>query len=109
MVFVGPRSALYNQDDLMGLRVAAGTFLVQDSGAVSTSKLLLQIAKEKETEIVLVSIPKVLRGTLKLIAPQIYKRLLGSLVLDDSATRDVLNFKPPYSFEEGIRLMIKNY
>lgn len=106
MVGIDNLIALLNR--IIELKVA-GTFLVQDSGAVSTSKLILQIAKEKENQIVLVSIPKVLRGTLKLIAPQIFKRLFGSLVVDDSATRDVLNFKPPYSFEEGIRLMIKNY
>ena len=86
----------------------SGTFLIQDSEPVSTSRLISEIAKGKNIQIKLISIPWVVRYTIKKIAPEIYKRLFGSLVVDDSATRNLLNFEPPYSFEEGIRLMAKN-
>ncbi|KYG82605.1 NAD-dependent epimerase/dehydratase family protein [Roseivirga echinicomitans] len=86
----------------------SGTFLIQDSEPVSTSRLISEIAKGKNIQIKLISIPGLVRFTIKKIAPEIYKRLFGSLVVDDSATRNILNFEPPYSFEEGIRLMAKN-
>lgn len=86
----------------------SGTFLIQDSEQVSTSRLISEIAKGKNIQIKLISIPGVVRFTIKKIAPEIYKRLFGSLVVDDSATRNILNFEPPYSFEAGIRLMSKN-
>jgi len=86
----------------------SGTFLIQDSEPVSTSKLISEIAKGKNIQIKLISIPGVARFTIKKIAPEIYKRLFGSLVVDDSATRNILSFEPPYSFEEGIRVMAKN-
>ena len=85
-----------------------GTFLIQDSEPVSTSKLITQIAKEKNAKINLISIPRLVRFAIKRILPDIYRRLFGSLVVDDSATKSNLNFQPPYSFEEGIRLMVKN-
>lgn len=85
----------------------SGLFLIQDSEPVSTSKLISEIAKCKGKQINLISIPIVLRYTMKLIVPEIYKRLFGSLVVDDSKTRELLNFQPPYSFEEGIRSMVK--
>ena len=86
----------------------SGTFLIQDSEPVSTSRLISEIAKGKNIQIKLISIPWAVRYSIKKIAPEIYKRLFGSLVVDDSATRNLLNFEPPYSFEEGIRLMAKN-
>ena len=86
----------------------SGTFLIQDSEPESTSKLISEIAKGKNIQIKLISIPGVARFTIKKIAPEIYKRLFGSLVVDDSATRNILSFEPPYSFEEGIRVMAKN-
>lgn len=86
----------------------SGTFLIQDSEPVSTSRLISEIAKGKNIQIKLISIPGLVRFAIKKLAPEIYKRLFGSLVVDDSATRNILNFEPPYSFEEGIRLMAKN-
>lgn len=86
----------------------SGTFLIQDTEPVSTSKLISEISKAKNINVKLISIPRVMRFTIKKIAPEIYKRLFGSLVVDDSATRNILNFEPPYPFEEGVRLMVKN-
>lgn len=86
----------------------SGTFLIQDTEPVSTSRLISEISKAKNINVKLISIPRVMRFTIKKIAPEIYKRLFGSLVVDDSATRNILNFEPPYSFEEEVRLMVKN-
>ena len=44
---------------------------------------------------------------LKAINPNIYKRLYGSLEVDNSLTKEVLDFKNPYSIEEGITYMIQ--
>ena len=85
-----------------------GIFLVQDDTPVSTSELISQIGKAKGLRLRLVSIPVVFRFLIKKVMPEIYKRLFGNLTVDDSKTRKELNFRPPYSFAEGIELMTKN-
>lgn len=39
--------------------------------------------------------------------PLFRKRLYGSLEVDNTATKQKLNLKNPYTVEDGIRLMIK--
>ena len=84
-------------DKVIESRVS-GTFLIRDSEPTSTSRLISEIAKGKNIHINLISIPGVMRFAMKVLAPEIYKRLFGSVVVDDKATRDILNFDPPYSF-----------
>lgn len=86
----------------------SGTFLVQDEVPVSTSELLNTMAEIKEVKLKLVSIPIVIRNLIKALKPEIYKRVFGSLVVDDSFTRTRLGFNPSISTAEGIKIMIKD-
>ncbi|HEY9117028.1 MAG TPA: NAD-dependent epimerase/dehydratase family protein [Roseivirga sp.] len=89
-------------------RRAEGIFLIQDKAPISTTELIESIAKVKGSKIRLIKIPAFLRTILKLIKPDIHKRLFGTLIVDDSQTKIELNFEHPYTTEQGLRLMINS-
>ena len=83
----------------------SGIFLASDDQPLSTSRLIELIAKNLDKKIYLVKIP-FFESLLKLVKPSFYKRLYGSLEIDNSITKEKLNLQNPYSVEDGIRLMI---
>ena len=83
-----------------------GVFLAADDKPISTTKLIMLISKAMGKKRILVKIP-FFEKVLKILKPSIHKKLYGNLVVDNSATKERLNFKNRYSTEEGIRLMIK--
>jgi nucleoside-diphosphate-sugar epimerase len=80
-------------------------YLASDDEPLSTSKLIELIAKNLYKKIYLVKIP-LFESLLKIAKPSFHKRLYGSLEVDNSETKKVLNFKNKYSVEEGIGLML---
>lgn len=89
---------------------AAGkTFLVSDCDDLSTPGLINYIASSMERRAYLFPFPIFL---LKLLFSILGKkgeinRLVGSLKIDGSYTRDILNWAPPVSVAEGIKRMVK--
>lgn len=80
-------------------------FLASDGVDLSTTQLLRGVAKAMSVPSRLISIPSsflTFMGTVigKRILAQ---RLLGSLQVDISKTREVLGWRPPVSVEEGLR------
>jgi nucleoside-diphosphate-sugar epimerase len=90
---------------------AAGkTFLVSDGEDLSTSELINVIASGMNRSVRLFWLPRVLLkffGFILMRQSQI-DRLIGSLQIDNSYVRKILNWTPPVSVEEGIRKMIKD-
>jgi len=84
----------------------SGIFLASDDEPLSTSKLIMLIAKSLNKNIYLIKIP-FFEILLKLVKPSIHKRIYGSLEVDNSITKEKLNLNNLYSAEEGIKLMIK--
>ena len=80
-------------------------FLASDDQPLSTSRLIELMAKNLDKKVYLVKIP-FFESLLKLVKPSFYKRLYGSLEIDNSITKEKLNLQNPYSIEDGIRLMI---
>lgn len=81
------------------------TFLVSDGTAVSTATLVSEIGRAAGTKVRLLPVPTALlsaagRLTGKTAAVQ---RLLGSLEIESSRIRSVLNWTPPYSMADGLR------
>lgn len=86
----------------------AGIFLASDDEPISTSRLIELIAKNLDKKVYLVKIP-FFETLLKLLKPSFYKRIYGSLEVDNSISKEKLNLKNPYSVEEGISLMLKDF
>jgi nucleoside-diphosphate-sugar epimerase len=109
---VANRRAFIFLDNLLDLIVTAldhpaaagGTFLLRDADEVSTPALIRVIAQALEREAQLFPFPPTL---LRLAAQLVGKaavadRLLASLRIDDSLTREKLGWAPRVSLEQGV-------
>lgn len=107
------RRSLVALDNLVDLIVtclnhpaaANQTFLVSDGEDLSTAQLLKRMSAAMGKPARLFYVPP---GLLKLGAtllnkPGIYQRLCGSLQLDITKTRQLLDWTPPVSVDEGLR------
>ncbi|MGB5791556.1 MAG: epimerase, partial [Poseidonibacter sp.] len=84
----------------------SGIFLACAEQPISSSLLIELIAKNLNRKIYLVKI-LFFDSLLKLLKPSFYKRLYGSLEVDNSITQKKLNLQNPYTLEDGIAFMIK--
>ncbi len=112
------RSLLYLGNLLDAIRVccqhpqAGGkVFLISDEEALSTAKLIQRVAYHLQKPARLFSMPpSVLNGLLTLLGKKaIAKRLLGSLIVDNSYISSSLAWKPPYSLDEGLAKTLIDY
>lgn len=103
MVYIGNLCHLV---DVLIHQKQNGIFLASDDEPLSTSRLIELIAKNLNKKIYLIKVP-FFESLLKILKPSFYKRLYGSLEVDNSITKEKLNLKNPYSVEDGIRFMIK--
>lgn len=102
-VYIGNLTALI--DTIIEQR-KSGIFLAGDDEVLSTTELIQLIAEAKTKRIFLIKIP--LFGIfLKWIKPSFYQRLFENLLVDNTKTQEVLNFKNPYSTKEGIFFMVQ--
>ncbi len=85
------------------------TFLVSDGEDLSTPNLINYISSSMGRTIWLFPIPIFLLKIIGLIMgkKKEINRLVGSLKMDSSYTRKILNWTPPVSVTEGIRRMVK--
>ena len=118
-----PLSLVKNQRSMIGMdnlvdllircvdhpEASGKTFLASDGEDLSTPELIKLIASSMGRKANLFPFPI---SILKFLGSVLGKReeinrLVGSLRIDDSYTKEILNWKPPLSIEEGIRRMIQ--
>ncbi len=90
--------------------LAAGqTFMLSDGRDVSTSDLIKMIASAMHKRVVLFFLhPDILRVLGKiLVRAEEMEKLTGSLFVDSGKIRKLLDWKPPFTMEEGIRETFK--
>jgi len=90
--------------------LAAGeTFLLSDGQDVSTPDLTKMIASAMNKKPVLFSLhPGILKMLCKIAGKtEELEKLTGSLLVDSSKIRNLLDWKPPFTLEEGIRETVK--
>ncbi|MCZ4294815.1 UDP-glucose 4-epimerase family protein [Vibrio sinaloensis] len=92
-------------------KAAGETFLVSDGTDVSTTQLLKAVALSMNKRVHLLPIPMpIINFSSKLIGkPQISQRLCGSLQVDISHTRKILEWEPPVTFEQGLKRTAQAY
>jgi nucleoside-diphosphate-sugar epimerase len=90
--------------------IAGKTFLVTDGEDLSTPKLIRLIASTLGQPAKLFTVPTFLLKFLGFVIGKQSEinRLIGSLQIDNSHVREILNWTPPVSVEEGIRKMVKD-
>jgi len=87
----------------------SGTFLISDDKGISTTRLVKYLSEYLNRKILLVKLPKLFVRAGYLLLPEYFDRLFGSFFIDNSKTREVLNYSPAFSTEEGLKKMISYY
>lgn len=106
MVYVGNLIAMI---DTIVDQQASGIFIGTDQRPLSTSQLIQNIQTNLGQQNKLFTLSKPFRALIKLIKPELYKRLFCSLVVENTEAYSRLNFTPPFSSEYGIEEMVNHY
>ncbi len=104
MVYIGNLCHLI---DVLSEKKKNGLFLASDDKALSTKTLIELISNVLNKRVYLIKLP-FFKEILKKIKPLFYKRLYESLEIDNSITREDLEFTNLYSVEDGIKFMLHN-
>jgi nucleoside-diphosphate-sugar epimerase len=120
-----PLGAIHNQRSMLALdnlisfidvaishpEAANQRFLLSDGQDLSTTQLLKLLAKGLQRDVWLLPIPSALLNIAAKVVGQsaASERLLGSLQIDSSKARQLLQWNPPLSVEEGIALTAEHY
>jgi nucleoside-diphosphate-sugar epimerase len=95
-------------DRIIDLR-ASGVFVAMDAKPLSTSELVKLISGFMGRHPLMFRLPDFVVNSGASVMPGIFDRLYHSFFLDNTKTRDVLNYNPPYSIEDGFSMMIAGY
>jgi nucleoside-diphosphate-sugar epimerase len=87
----------------------SGTFIATDRKPLSTTELVTFISKHLGKNILLFKLPEFAVRAAASILPRQINSLFGTIVLDNSKTREKLGFNPPVSSEDGIKRMVLYY
>ena len=87
----------------------SGTFLAMDDKGISTTLLVKNLSDYLHRKILLFKLPEMFVKAGYLAFPKSFERLFGSFFIDNSKTREILNFSPVFSCEEGLKKMISYY
>jgi nucleoside-diphosphate-sugar epimerase len=88
---------------------ASGTFIAMDDMPLSTTLLVRHLSNYMHKKVLLFKLPDLLVKIGITLKPEIFGRLYGSFYLDNTKTKKVLNYKPPFTTEEGLAKMISSY
>lgn len=103
MVYVGNLCHLL--ETIIAKKIS-GIFIAADDEPLSTTELIQKTADALGVKRHLVTVPS-FASLLRRFKPSMYQRLYGNLTVDNTLTKQQLNFQNPYSSEEGIKLMIQ--
>lgn len=92
-------------------KAAGETFLVSDGADVSTAELVRKMTSAMGRKATLLSIPSVILKAMGLLTGKrsVIERLTGSLCVDSSKIREMLDWQPPYTLEQGIQETVDWY
>ena len=88
---------------------ASGTFIIMDNDHLSTTELVENIASGLGKKTILFRLPSFIVNFGLRMFPQYFDRLYGSLILDNTLTKSLLQYDPPYDIKTGLRKMMIYY
>jgi nucleoside-diphosphate-sugar epimerase len=111
---INKRGFIYTENlvgfiDQIILKKSSGVFIAMDDKTISTTELINFISKYLGKRTILFRLPKIIIRIGKYIIPRFFDRLFGSFDLDNTKTLKELDFKPPFTIEEGLMKMIFAY
>jgi len=87
----------------------SGVFVVMDDHAISTSELVRYLAENLKKKICLIKLPGFLINVGRFFKPDVFDSLFGSLEVNNDKTKEILDYKPPFTTEAGLRKMVTSY
>ena len=106
MLFLGNLTGFL--EALLKLKKFNQVYLIADKYPVTTEELAVNISKALNLRLHTFHIPKFFSILIKILRPEIYRRVFGDFVIDCTASYKAVSFKPLYSFEEGISKTFSN-
>lgn len=88
---------------------SSGIFIAMDERPLSTTALVELISRCLDKKVLLFGIPELFVRIGVFLMPSIFDRLYGSFEIDNRKTLLRLDFKPPFSIEEGMKKMVEEY
>ncbi len=88
---------------------ASGIFISMDEKSVSTTELINCLAKSFDKKVLMFKLPFLCKKIGSFFLPNLFNRLYESLEFDNTKTKVELNYKPPYSTNDGIKKMVLSY
>jgi nucleoside-diphosphate-sugar epimerase len=95
--------------DQIILKRVSGLFIAMDDEAISTTVLVNYISKYLGKKVILFKLPGFFIKIGTYFIPKVFDRLYGSLEVENRQTLEILNYKPQFSTEEGIKKMFHLY
>jgi nucleoside-diphosphate-sugar epimerase len=95
-------------DRIIEIKVS-GTFIVMDDTPFSTTELVLTLSNLLHKRLILFKLPDLFVKAGNYIYSGYFDRLYRSSYLDNSKTKEILNYKPTFSTEEGLKRTISFY
>lgn len=80
----------------------SGIFLASDGKIISTSEFVELLIASSGKSRYFITFPVFFQKLIKLLKPDLYNRLFGSIEIDSSKSFKKLNFSPPYSIAKGL-------
>lgn len=87
----------------------SGIFIAMDDEAMSTTELINLISKYLNKNLRLFSLPGFLIRIGSAVYPSVFERLYNSLEVDNTQTKKILGFTPPFTTDDGIKRMVRSY
>ena len=103
MVYIGNLLALIRQ---VIEQKAEGVFIAADDVPHSTSAIVDAINRRMDHPRKILHFPLLLKPFIKFLLPNVYDRLFGSFIVDNSKTKEKLDFQSPYTLETGLDEML---
>ena len=88
---------------------SGGIYIAMDDTALSTTELVLYLSNLLHRKPILFRFPEPLVSAGVKLMPSIFDRLYRSFYMDNTKTKILLNYSPPFSTEEGLAMMISSY
>jgi UDP-glucose 4-epimerase len=105
MVYIGNLIALVQE---VIHQNKSGIFLAGDGQILSTSEFVYNLVLATNEKKYFISFPLIFQKMIKLIKPNLYNRLFGSMVIDNTKTFKELNFYPPFTPKQGLQDVMKS-
>jgi nucleoside-diphosphate-sugar epimerase len=92
-------------DKIIEIRVS-GIFIAMDNDGLSSTELICLLSKYLNKRLILFKLPSFFIEAGFVFIPGFFNSMFGSLKLDNTNTKRILNYDPPFTTEEGIKKMI---